>query len=101
MAKTEMSKELKTLRQLRQDDAAFVIDMEKQVEKLQALNHHLTTKCVVQDKELRRMTETVVKLDRQCKIFQALFCRAGQDESLRSGLLKYLKDIEVDPSLFA
>ncbi len=73
-------KTLSTIREHRRNE-------HEQVQKLKALNHHLTTKCAVRQKE-------VVKLERQCRIFQLLFCRAGEDEALREPLLYYLKEIE-------
>lgn len=91
---------LAEIREHRRNDAAYMLEVDEQVQKLKALNSHLAIKCTNQERELKQMTEAAIKLDRQCQIFQQLFCRAGEDEALREPLLRYLKEIEGDPSLF-
>ena len=107
-------KEHKTTIALLQDKArraevsAFDAQVEAltvQVDKLRALNLHLSTTCVTKEKQLvklecahREVRHLVFELKQQCDIFCYVFKMASTDTSVKRKLIDIMESINVEPA---
>jgi predicted RNase H-like nuclease (RuvC/YqgF family) len=99
----ELTNQQKTIVKLRQrcdEDADYV-------NKLKALNQHVTTKCAVMQRDNEQLFQAFehvkrvcVSLEQQCQIFAEIYARAtNDDEETREKLLGIMKDLNVKPAL--
>lgn len=88
------------LRHRRQEDGAYV-------NKLKALNTHLTTKCAATQRDNEQLFEAFqnvksicLSLEHQCHIFAEIYSRAAnKNEHIRKVLLDIMEELDVKPAI--